>query len=71
MYHISYSRKCQGYIGQAILIVANSALEAEEKMFARTPDAQIFGVREASECDMKPGKPVIEDNGRLTFVGRR
>ena len=71
MYHISYSRECQGNIGQAILVVAASVQEAEEKFLARTPDAQIYGVNGASEYDMKPGKPTIENDGRLTFVGRR
>ncbi len=72
MYHISYSRECYGNTGQAILVDADTASEAEEKLLADMPDARICGgARLATADDMKPGKPVIENDGRLTFVGRR
>lgn len=72
MYHISYLRECYGNAGQAILVVADSARGAEERLRADMPDARICGgARPANADDMKPGKPVIEDDGRLTFIGRR
>lgn len=56
MFNISYMRN---EIPQTILVEGNDEKVVLDYFQARKPDAHICGIKEATNDDMRPGKPVL------------
>lgn len=56
-YEVSYIRN---NVYQAIIVEAETPDHATHYFQSIRPDATICGTREATSCDLKPGKPIIK-----------